>query len=106
MSNRLIGVALDCTLDDALVRGGYGREIVNRVQRARKEKGLNVADRIVVRFDGTRELLVAADEHRGYIMQETLCTTFERDEFIDSAVESEIDGKAFRFTVTKAVYHV
>ena len=106
VSNRLIGVALDCTLDDALVREGYGREIVNRVQRARKEKGLNVADRIVVRFDGDRELLVAADEHRGYIMQETLCTTFERDEFIDSALQSEIDGKAFRFTVTKAVYHV
>ena len=105
VSNRLIGVALDCTLDDALVRGGYGREIVNRVQRARKDKGLNVTDRIVVRFDGDGELLAAAGEHRDYIMRETLCTTFERDEFIDSAVESEIDGKPFLFTVTRAVFH-
>ena len=105
VSNRFIGVALDCTLDDSLVRGGYGREIVNRVQRARKDKGLNVTDRIVVRFDGDGELLAAAGEHRDYIMQETLCTTFERDEFIDGAVESEIDGKPFRFTVTKAVFH-
>ena len=105
VSNRLIGVALDCTLDDALVRGGYSREMVNRVQRARKDKGLNVADRIVVRFDGDGELLAAADEHRDYIMQETLCTTFEHDEFMDAATESEIDGKAFRFTVSKAVYH-
>ena len=105
VSNRLIGVALDCTLDDALVRGGYGREIVNRVQRARKDKRLHVTDRIVVRFDGDGELLAAAGEHRDYIMQETLCTTFERDEFIDSAVESEIDGKPFRFTVTRAVFH-
>ena len=71
----------------------------------RKDKGLHVADRIVVRFDGDRELLVTADEHRDHIMHETLCTTFERDEFIDGAMESEIDGKAFRFIVTKAVYH-
>ena len=105
VSNRLIGVALDCRLDDALVRGGYSREIVNRVQRARKDKGLNVTDRIVVRFDGDGELLVAADEHRDYIMQETLCTTLERDEFIDGTVKSEIDGKPFRFTVTKTVFH-
>ncbi|MDE0063464.1 MAG: class I tRNA ligase family protein, partial [Gammaproteobacteria bacterium] len=105
VSNRLIGIALDCTLDDSLVRGGYGREIVNRVQRARKDKGLNVTDRIVVRFDGDGELLVAAGEHRDYIIRETLCTTFERDEFIDGAVEAEIDGKAFRFTVSKAVFH-
>ena len=105
VSNRLIGVALDCRLDDSLVRGGYSREIVNRVQRARKDRGLIVTDRIVVRFDGDGELLTAAGEHRDYIMRETLCTTFERDEFIDGAVEAEIDGRAFRFTVTRAVFH-
>ena len=105
VSNRLIGVALDCHLDEELVRGGYGREIVNRVQRARKDKGLNVADRIVVRFHGALELLEAADEHREYIMRETLCTTFERDPAIDGATETEIDGKPFRFLVTRAVYH-
>ncbi len=103
VSNRLIGVALDCTLDDALVRGGYGREIVNRVQRTRKDRELNVADRIVVRFTGDGALLAAADEHRDYIMRETLCTTFERDDVLRGGTETEIDGKAFRFTVTKAV---
>ena len=105
LSNRLIGISLDCTLDDTLVRGGYGREIVNRVQRARKDRGLNVTDRIVVRFDGEEELMAAAGEHRDYIMRETLATTFERDEFIDGAVEAEIDGRDFRFTLTRAVFH-
>ncbi len=106
VSNRLIGVALDCRLDDELVRGGYSREIVNRVQRARKDKGLNVADRIVVRFDGDANLLAAADEHRDYIMKETLCTTFERAAPIDGATEAEIDGKAFRFTVARTACRV
>ena len=58
-----------------------------------------------MRFDGDGELLAAAHDHRDYIMQETLCTTFEHDEFIDIATESDIDGKAFRFSVSKAVYH-
>ncbi len=101
VSNRFIGVALDCQLDEALVRGGYSREIVNRLQRARKDQGLNVADRVLVRFDGAPELLAAADEHRDYIMRETLCTTFERTALTDAATATEIDGKAFRFTVTR-----
>ena len=105
VSNRFIGVVLDCTLDDALVRGGYSREIVNRIQRARKDRGLNVTDRIVVRFDGDGELLAAAGEHRDYIMRETLCTTFERDEFIDGGAETEIGGRIFRFALTRAVFH-
>ena len=104
VSNRLIGVALDCALDETLIRGGYGREIVHRVQRARKEKGLNVADRIVLRFDGDELLMAAAEEHRAYIMKETLCTTFERDSFLERATEAEIDGRAFRFAVTRATY--
>ena len=104
VSNRLIGVALDCTLDDGLIRSGYGREIVHRVQRGRKEKQLNVADRILVRFDGDRELLAAAEECRAYIMQETLCISFERDPTLGNGAATEIDGRAFRFAITRATH--
>jgi isoleucyl-tRNA synthetase len=46
VSNRFISIDLDCTLDDVLVAEGYAREAVNRIQRARKDMGLHVADRI------------------------------------------------------------
>ena len=102
-----VSVVLDRVLTEELVRGGYAREIVNRVQRARKDRGLAVSDRIVLRFDGTDALLQAAAEHRDYIMGETLCTTFERVALAqgDELVEAEIGGMGFRFAVTKAVYH-
>ena len=102
-----ISIVLDTALTEDLVRGGYAREIVNRVQRVRKDRGLAVSDRIVLRFDGADALLQASDQHRDYIMGETLCTTFERVALAqeDGQVAVEVDGMAFRFTVTKAVYH-
>ena len=102
-----VSVVLDTALTDELVRGGYAREIVNRVQRARKERGLAVSDRIVLRFDGADALLQAVAEHRDYIMGETLCTTFEQVALAqeDGSVAVEVDGMAFRFAITKAVYH-
>ncbi|GIS19567.1 MAG: hypothetical protein CM15mP120_14830 [Pseudomonadota bacterium] len=46
MSNRQIAVDLDCQLTPELIRGGYAREVVNRIQRARKDQGFDVSDRI------------------------------------------------------------
>lgn len=103
VSNRFISVDLDCQLDDELVRGGYGREIVNRIQQRRKEIGLNVADRIEVAFEGDAELLRAATEHQSTIMQATLAVSFEQQALSGAgAVEAEIDGRPFVFLVRKA----
>ena len=102
-----ISIVLDTALTEDLIRGGYAREIVNRVQRARKDRGFALSDRIVLRFDGAAELLRAADEHRSYIMGETLCTTFEQAAIAerDAPVQAEIDGMAIQFALTRAVYH-
>ncbi len=103
VSNRFISVDLDCQLDDELVRGGYGREIVNRIQQRRKEVGLNVSDRIEVSFEGDAELVRAATEHRDTIMQATLAVSFEQREVTTAgAVEAEIDGRPFVFLISKA----
>ena len=74
------------------------------------EKGVrygsgNFVHDVVVGFDGDSALCEAAQEHRDYIMKETLATTFERDEWLErDVVETEIDGKVFRFRVTKSTY--
>ncbi|NIP14763.1 MAG: isoleucine--tRNA ligase [Pseudomonadales bacterium] len=102
ISNSRIAVDLDCALDEELVRGGYAREIVNRIQRRRKELELNVADRIEVCFAGDAALLEAAAEHRDYIAAETLATGFAEGEPDAQAADAEIDGKAFRFSIVRA----
>ena len=102
-----ISVVLDCALTDDLIRGGHARELVNRVQRARKERGFAVSDRIVLRYEAADALAQAADEHRDYIMGETLCTTFEQVELgeAEAPIEAEIDGLPLRFSMTRSVYY-
>jgi isoleucyl-tRNA synthetase len=106
LSNGQIAVDLDTSLNDELVRGGYAREIVNRIQRHRKDLALNVADRIEVRYRGDQELLRAAAEHRDYIMEETLAVSFDADEALQDAVDVTIDERPFRFAVTPVVAEV
>ncbi len=101
ISNGQIAVDLDCTLDDTLVRGGYARQIVNRIQRWRKELNLNVADRIEVRYEGDVQLLAAANEHRDDIMAEILATRFIAEAADKGATDAQIDGMNFRFSIRK-----
>ena len=41
-------VALDIQLDDALVEEGIAREMINRIQNLRKDRGLEVTDKSVL----------------------------------------------------------
>jgi isoleucyl-tRNA synthetase len=100
VSNGRIAVDLDTALDDDLVRGGFAREIVNRVQRQRKDLGLSVAERIELRYRGDAELMRAAREHRDYIMGETLAVKFEQDDELANGAEVTIGERRFRFVIT------
>ena len=102
VSNGEIAASLDCQLTPELVRGGYAREVVNRIQRQRKESGLHVADRIEVTWQADGELQAALEEHADYVAGEVLAVRFEAGAPSD-AWEAEIDGQklAFRFEVAE-----
>jgi isoleucyl-tRNA synthetase len=71
-------LALDLHLTPGLRRAGLAREAVRLVQEARKTSGLQVTDRIDLRYlarDG--ELIAALAEHRALVADEVLATTFE-----------------------------
>lgn len=65
-------VALDTTLSDELLREGYARELINKIQFTRKEQGFEIMDRIVVRYHADQDITAAITEHGTYIMNETL----------------------------------
>jgi isoleucyl-tRNA synthetase len=69
-------VGLDTTLDDVLRREGLARELVRAVQDARKQAGLEVADRIVLHVEGDTAVAAALAEHRDYLMNETLASAW------------------------------
>ena len=65
-------VGLDTILTESLEREGLARELVRTVQEARKQAGLDVSDRIALSIGGSPDIRAALDQHRNYVMEETL----------------------------------
>jgi isoleucyl-tRNA synthetase len=65
-------VALDPALDDDLRAEGIARELVNRIQRLRKDTGLEITDRIELLIGGPEDIEGAARAFRDFIAGETL----------------------------------
>jgi isoleucyl-tRNA synthetase len=86
--------ALDITLDEALLREGVAREIISRVQRLRRDAGLEVTDRISLLWSSPDpEIGEAIGAHLEEIAEEVLA------ESIANSVEPvgarvEIDGRS------------
>jgi isoleucyl-tRNA synthetase len=71
-TERGVTVLLDTHLTDELILEGLSREIVNRVQKLRKDSGLQVTDRITLAVSVDGKLQEAVEAHRDYIARETL----------------------------------
>ncbi len=79
LSNRLISIDLDCTLNEMLVNEGLAREVVSRIQKSRKDLGFNVEDRINILFAASPQLTVAIENNRDYIASETLTISLSNE---------------------------
>lgn len=69
--------ALDPTLDDELRAEGVARELVNRIQRLRKDSGLDITDRIRLGVFGPEGLVTPAALHDAFIKGETLAVELQ-----------------------------
>jgi isoleucyl-tRNA synthetase len=71
-------VALDLSISPALRSAGWSREVIRFIQDMRKSDGLDVTDRIVVRWAADDpDLAAALVEHGPLIAAEVLATQFE-----------------------------
>ncbi len=81
-------VGLDTAVTPELEAEGIAREVVSRVQRMRRDSGLDVSDRIRLGLSaGPGRLAEAVEAHRGYIAGETLAVSMEMDEAEVDALE-------------------
>ena len=95
-------VALDPVLDDALTQEGWARELISRVQRARKETGLAVVDRIeLVLETDDADLGAALMAQVDYIAAEVLATAVRLGQVGASAAAIDIDGRSVRIDVQR-----
>lgn len=98
-----VTVALDSTLTDSLRERGLAREVINRVQRLRKQAGFHVADRIRVQYSADNGLARAIEAHGAMMARETLAETYAQDaQPTGEAREAfEIDGANITLALTR-----
>ncbi len=84
-------VALDIQITEELKNEGIARELINRVQNLRKEKGFEVTDRINVRLSQNIEIEKAVQNNLSYICTEILADSFVFDSHLSSTDRIEIN---------------
>ena len=95
-----VTVAIDTRLDPALLREGWARDIVNRLQTMRKEADLQVTDRIRVRYELPAEIAAAVSQFTDYIMAETLAVDLSPASLPD-VEPGDVNGVPCRFEIAR-----
>jgi isoleucyl-tRNA synthetase len=72
-------VALDLELTPALIAAGNVREVIRFIQERRKSDGLDISDRINVKWNATDEMAAAIESDLGHISDEVLAISMTRD---------------------------
>ncbi|MEO6313347.1 MAG: isoleucine--tRNA ligase [Chitinophagaceae bacterium] len=96
-------VALDVTVTPELVEEGNAREIVNRIQKIRKDNGYDLTDRILVQLTQHKELAAAVNKYNTYICAEILADKLEFVPEISNGTEIEVNDIPLKVFVTKKV---
>jgi isoleucyl-tRNA synthetase len=100
-------VGLDTSLTEELLAEGLAREVVSRVQRLRREVGLEVSDRIRLAVAGSESLEEVVRSHRDRIGGETLALEIETGVAAaaghEHVHELEIDGERVTVALSRVV---
>jgi isoleucyl-tRNA synthetase len=94
-------VALDIHIDEALKMEGDAREFINRIQNLRKERQLEVTDRIKIIVEHQSELEKAIQKHRQYICSEVLADEILIEHKVESTTHIEILDKVLKALIIK-----
>ena len=97
--------ALDPTLTDELRAEGTAREVINRVQRLRRDSGLDITDRIQLGVAGAESVMAAVNAHGDAIRSETLATELIPAETLPASLEHrrevDLDGESVEIGLSK-----
>ncbi|TXD46294.1 isoleucine--tRNA ligase [Polaribacter sp. IC073] len=94
-------VALDVTISEELHKEGVARELVNRIQNARKDTGLEVTDKIKLTVLNFENLQKSITDNKEYIMSETLTKELVFVDALNNGTEIEFDTIKSRILIEK-----
>ena len=100
-----ITVALDVNISEQLKFEGNAREIVNKIQKERKERGFEVTDRILIDFEASELINDTILSYKDYIAEEVLASNINivpLQTLNDGAFELVINESAVKLSIQKA----
>lgn len=101
-TSQLVSIELDPTVTEEQIREGLAREIIRKIQQARKAADFNLDDRIALEISATGALRTAAETHQQMIQDETLASKFTLTDAPHGkhTEEYDIDGDSLKIGVT------
>ncbi|MCH2216982.1 MAG: isoleucine--tRNA ligase [Flavobacteriales bacterium] len=94
-------VALDVVISDKLRKEGIARELVNRIQNARKDTGFEVTDKIKLTILKFEHLEQSIEANKDYIISETLTGKLEFTDELPEGIDVEFDGIKSKILIQK-----
>lgn len=98
MENNLF-VILDTELDEELLKEGYVREFVSKVQQLRKKKDLDILDNIKIKYTTDEEVTEAIESEKEFIKTETLALEIENAD--NSSEVENLNGHEIKIEIEK-----
>lgn len=100
LSNRWITIDMETNLTEDLIHEGLAREIINRIQRKRKDLNFNVEDRIKIEYKSSEELEKVIKSFSQYIQKETLTTEMTNNPTVKGE-DFDIDEHKITLSLTR-----
>jgi isoleucyl-tRNA synthetase len=100
-SKNALTVALDVQVSDELEREGNARELVNRIQKIRKDSGFDLTDRITVKLTENEKLIPSITQFNSYICAEILADKLELVPHLADGTEIEVNDFQLLVQVSK-----
>jgi isoleucyl-tRNA synthetase len=94
-------VALDVTVTPELEQEGHARELVNRIQKIRKDQGYELTDKVLVKVSATPELVESFTRFNTYICAEILAEDLGFEQDLPQGIETDVDEIPLKILVTK-----
>ena len=101
MSDRGVTVVLDTALTEELIREGFVREIISKLQTMRKEAGFNVTDHIQVYCQGSGKVQQVLEENQEAILHDVLGDACHFDTLEGYTAQQDVNGETVTFGVKR-----
>ncbi len=102
-SKGILTVALDVTVTPELEQEGNARELVNRIQKIRKDNGYELTDRIAIKLAGIGNLEDSVKQFATYIKEEVLADKLELVDQLNEGIPVEVNEQEVKVWVNKLV---